>query len=72
MGKPDALTDQLRQYVERSGKSLYRISQETGIGQSGLSRFMRAERGLSLESIDTLAEYLGLELVKRRGKRAKD
>jgi transcriptional regulator with XRE-family HTH domain len=48
-----------------SGVSRYRISKDTGVEQSALSRFMSGERGLDLVSVEKLAEYLGLELVKK-------
>ena len=63
--KPQTFADQMRQAIERSGKSRYQISKDTGIGQDVLSRFMSDERGLSMESIEVLFEYLGLSISKR-------
>ena len=63
------ITDVLKTAIERSGKSRYQISQDTGILQTSLSRFMRGETSLRLDKADVLAEYLGLELTKRRAKR---
>jgi len=60
------LTDQLREAVRRSEVTRYRLSQELGIDQGALSRFVSGERGLSLEAIDKLAGYLGLRLVNDR------
>lgn len=57
--------DEIRAAIEASGKSRYRIAQDTGIAESGLSRLMSGERGLSIESAEVLAEYLGLEIVVR-------
>lgn len=57
------LTDQLREAVRRCQVTRYRLSQELGIDQAALSRFVSGERGLSLEAIDKLAAYLGLRLV---------
>ena len=39
----------------------------TGIHNSQLSRFLRGERGLSMDAIDTLGEYLGLRVVRDEG-----
>jgi hypothetical protein len=57
-----SLSDELRQAVERSGVSRYSIWQQTGIDQGSLSKFMDGERGLGMESIDKLAELLGLHI----------
>lgn len=55
----------LRDAVTSSGASLYRLSADTGIGQDQLSRFVRADRSLSLKTATTLAEALGYTLAKR-------
>jgi predicted XRE-type DNA-binding protein len=60
-----SLSDELRQAIERSGVSRYSIWQQTGIDQGSLSKFMDGERGLGLESIDKLAELLGLHIVAK-------
>jgi hypothetical protein len=60
----DTLTDQLRQAIDDSGLTRYRISMETGIDQAVLSKFCLGQRGLSMESLDTLGKFLGLRIVK--------
>ena len=60
------ISQQLRQAVAASGLSRYRIAQGTGIAESTLCLFVRGERGLSLQSIDALGEYLQLEIIMRR------
>jgi DNA transposition AAA+ family ATPase len=60
-----SLSDELRQAVERSGLSRYSIWQQTGIDQGSLSKFMDGERGLGMESIDRLADLLGLHIVAK-------
>jgi transcriptional regulator with XRE-family HTH domain len=62
------MTDTLKAAIEQSGVSRYRIAQDTGILETSLSRFMRGETSLRLDKADVLAEYLGLELVKRKAK----
>jgi plasmid maintenance system antidote protein VapI len=62
------LTEQLRQAILESGQTRYAIAKATGIGQDVLSRFVRGERGLSMESLDKLGLYLGLRIV-REGRR---
>lgn len=58
-----SLSDELRQAIERSGLSRYSIWQQTGIDQGSLSKFMDGERGLGMESIDKLADLLGLHIA---------
>ncbi len=60
---PLALSDQLRQAIEQSYQTRYAISQATGIDESVLSKFVRGLRGMSLDSVDALAEHLGLRLT---------
>jgi hypothetical protein len=60
-----SLSDELRQAIERSGVSRYSIWQQTGIDQGSLSKFMDGERGLGMESIDQIAELLGLHIVAK-------
>jgi transcriptional regulator with XRE-family HTH domain len=58
-----SFSDELRQAVERSGLSRYAIGAATGLDEGSLSKFMAGERGLRMESIDKLAELLGLHIV---------
>ncbi len=58
-----SLSDELRLAIERSGVSRYSIWQQTGIDQGSLSKFMDGERGLGMESIDKLADLLGLHIA---------
>ena len=59
------MSEQLREAIDKSGVSRYRIAQDTDIAESTLSRFVSGERGLSMEAIDRLLEYLGLEVVEK-------
>ena len=65
------LSDQLRRAVDESGLSRYRICGEIGLAQSILSRFMSGKGGLSLATIDRLADLLELSITtaRRRSKR---
>lgn len=60
------LTDEIRQAVDASGKSRYRLCKELGIAQSTLSRFMSRKAGLSLDTLDRLAELLDLHVTTGR------
>ncbi len=62
------MSDVLRNAVEESGLSAYRIAKDTGLVVTSIIRFMNGETSLRLDKADALAEYLGLELVKRKAK----
>ena len=57
------LTDQLRQAVLNCGQSQYAICKATGIDKTALFRFVTGERGVSMQVMNTLGEYLGLRIV---------
>jgi transcriptional regulator with XRE-family HTH domain len=65
------LSDEIRQAVDASGLSRYRISKELGIAESTMSRFMSGQGGLSMEYLDRLAELLDLHLATRKPPRKK-
>ena len=67
--KRTRFSDQIRQAIENCGKTRYRISKEVGISQPTLSRFMSGERGLTMKALDTLADYLGLNITTKRKRR---
>jgi hypothetical protein len=64
-------SDEIRAAVENCGKTRYRIAKETGIAAAVLCRFVQRQRGLSMDTLDTLAECLGLHVVSERKPRAK-
>ncbi len=67
--KRTRFSDQIRQAIENCGKTRYRISKEIGISQPTLSRFMSGERGLTMKALDTLADYLGLNITTKKMRR---
>ena len=64
-----AIYESIREAIESSDKSRYRLSQETGISQAQLSEFVHGRRGMSVENIELLIEALGLEVTIRRQRR---
>jgi hypothetical protein len=56
-------SEQLRRAIAQSDKTRYRISQETGISEAVLSRFMAEKVGLSMPTVDLLCDCLRLRLV---------
>lgn len=63
--KKPTITDVLQEAITESGLTLYRIAKDTGVVKTCLIRFMRGETSLRLDKADVLADYLGLELVKK-------
>ncbi len=57
------VSDKLRERIADSGLSQSELARETGIPQPSISRFVSGDRGLSLEHVDTLAEYFNLKLT---------
>jgi hypothetical protein len=64
MGKAAKRTfaDVIRRAEEDSGRTPYAIALESGVSQPVLSRFLRGERGLNLDTAEKLCRALGLEL----------
>ena len=58
-------TDQVRAEVASCGLSRYRISKETGIAQSILSRFMSGKQAISSDTLDALAVLLRMSVVSK-------
>ena len=63
--------DDLREAINASGTSRYRISKETGISEAQLSLFMAGKKGLSVEALEKLAHHLGLEIIARPTKQTR-
>ena len=55
----------VRKAIRRSGHTRYAISKATGIDQGQLSRLMKGKMGLSIDSLERLADFLELEIVIR-------
>jgi hypothetical protein len=56
-------SDQIRDAINGSKRSRYRICADIGLSQAAMSRFMNGKGGLSLETIDRLAELLNLRVA---------
>lgn len=66
--KRTSFTDQIREALAGCGVSRYRISREADISEPQMCRFLAGE-GLSMQNLDKLADYLGLEIVVRTEER---
>ena len=65
------IADVLRKAIKEVDGSLYSVSQGAEIAYPTLYRFYHGQRSLKLESVEKLADFLGLELVRKRGKASK-
>jgi len=65
----ESLSDALRRHIRAEGVSLYELAEQTGVARGLLSRFMRGERDIRLETANRIAAYLGLELRRVRKRR---
>ena len=75
------IEQQLRDAITASGRSLNQLSQESGVNDSQLSRFLRGQRSLTMATAALLCKVLGLQLcpvevkpaevkpAKKKGKR---
>ena len=68
MGKKrtELLTDQLRQAIDDSGLTRYQIAKGTGIDESALAKFYNRHRGLSMDALNALGEFLQLTIILGR------
>jgi ribosome-binding protein aMBF1 (putative translation factor) len=62
-GRSKPISQQLREAIDASGMSRYRICKEIGLPESTMSHFMHGECGLQLSTIDRLGALLGLKVV---------
>ena len=63
------MLDTLKRAVRDSGQTLYRVSKDAGVPYPNLHRLMAGKRAVSMRTLDRLCNYLGLELVTRKGSR---
>ena len=57
------ITESVRRLLRESGQSQYEICLKAGVDKGALCRFMAEQRGLSLATLDKLAEAMGWQLV---------
>ncbi len=60
------LVDELRNAILHCGQTEYRVAKESGVSQPVLNRFLRGQRGISLETAAKFAAYLRLHLARIR------
>jgi transcriptional regulator with XRE-family HTH domain len=63
MPKQPTISDRLRQAIKDNGPCLP-LAYKAGVSATGLSRFMRGERSITLRVADRVCLALGLDLKK--------
>ncbi len=66
MSKSKSFADTIRKAIERDGRTRYQISQDSGVNQAVVGRFVHGERNLNLVTAERLCKVLGLELGPKR------
>ena len=61
---PFDLDSIVRGLIAESGLSNYALARESGVSESMLSRFVRCERTLTLQTASKLAKVLGFTITK--------
>ena len=61
----------LREAIENSGMSASSLAERSGVARRAIDRFLAEERDVRLDSVDRLAEALGLRLVETGRARAR-
>ena len=56
-------SDQIRDAIRHCGTTRYALASQVGVSQSALSRFMANKGSLTLDTLDKLADVLGLEVT---------
>jgi transcriptional regulator with XRE-family HTH domain len=71
--RSELLTDQLRQAIDDSGLTRYEIAKAIRIDESALAKFYNGHRGLSMEALNALGEFLQLTITlgRKPGKKGK-
>ena len=60
-----SVSEQLESQIRLFQGSIYQVSKQSGVANASLLRFLSGKRGLSMEAIDKLADFFGLELTPK-------
>ena len=64
------IIETIRKHIKSCGKTRYRISKETGVGEDQLCRIMQGKT-CTVETADILLKYFGIKLVHKKRKKVK-
>ena len=57
--------DEIRKAIKRSEKTRYALAKESGVPESQLCSFMKAERGIGIDALERLVDCLGYDITIR-------
>lgn len=57
------LTDAIRAAIKASDQTPYAIAKGAGVARSQLSRLLSGECGMAVDTVEKLADYLGLQIT---------
>jgi DNA-binding Xre family transcriptional regulator len=61
------ISKQLKEAIQKSDQTFYRIAKDAGVNWSALQRFITGERpNIRIDTVDRLCEYFGLELQPKQ------
>jgi transcriptional regulator with XRE-family HTH domain len=60
-----SLEETIKQLLAATGESVNSLAKQSGVPQPVLQRFLSGQRSLTLETVEKLCVFLGLELRKR-------
>jgi hypothetical protein len=66
------VTERLRNAIQDSDLTHYRIWKDSGVDSRALDRFVAGETDIKGATIDALCDYLGLELTEKAGTAPKE
>jgi len=66
--KHQTIAETLRQEIKRRKLTAYRVAKDGGIPVASVATFMEGNMDTRISNVQKIADYLGYELVKRRGK----
>lgn len=66
-----SISDQVREAIDSSDMSRYRLCKEAELAEATMSRFMSGKGGLSMETLDRIGAILCLRIVAHSGIRQK-
>ncbi len=69
MSKSKSFAETIRTAIKRDGRTRYKISQDSGVNQAVIGRFVHGERNLNLLTAERLCKVLKLELRSVKTKR---
>jgi MoxR-like ATPase len=64
----DSISEELREAIRASDRSVRQIADDAGLSDELLSRFLSGERDIRMATADKLAETLGLKLIAGSGR----